>query len=805
MNNKSEFQFAKRPGSNANLRSQDRQIELVCNMLLMRFHPGEKKAQQFSVKIEPELAQDNYPLRRKIFRQISHDLKGYYQPYFPAGFTIFTSASNPESRVELTTKIDSIEYKITIEDTKNNLDLLKIRTKNDESLKVKSMIENLIKQIVSHNSNLVKFDNRSFFKLESKIASSNKETLLPGYGTAACITESGLFLRINDKNKFISGKTAYQKLMEIKNKNKNGSFQESANDYFSNKSVLATYGSFRVYQLNGITKDKNVENTTIPVKQKDGTVNELSLYDYYKQQYNLIVKDKTQPLLIEKQRENSNNDTVRYLIPEFVYLTGMDDELEKEKEKNSHGLGRRIIGATKLTPTKKMEKIKDFVKYLLNKEKSKKYHKGTNGYVDGPSPNDIREEWGLEFGDFKKLKARELAPPTIKYRKNEVKVERGKFRCNEVIKTIKFGRDDWICITTKHLTLTAKQMIQSLIRCSKNLGVHIEEPKIEGFDAKYSEDFIEELKHLDLNSGKQIVLCVLDDKSKNFYSSIKKYLYEQIGIPSQVIHCKNKTQNLSYYSNVLNQMVVKAKGELYNIVIHQNLQKSPTMIIGIDSSRASKGKTKIIMTASFSISLSAFFTQQIIAENVENSLPELFRKALDYFKKMHNTYPNYVFIYRQGGNMKQKQKLYLTELPVIQTFFDSLNNSIKFIYISVNKKTDLKFFQEKGSEYENPQSGTVVDTEVIAPNDYQFYLQPQYVNQGTATPVEYHVLFDTINMPIEDLEKITFNQTFYYWNWPGPIREPAALKFAEVCNGFTSRYLGNDFVNEKLYDTPFYI
>ena len=252
-------------------------------------------------------------------------------------------------------------------------------------------------------------------------------------------------------------------------------------------------------------------------------------------------------------------------------------------------------------------------------------------------------------------------------------------------------------------------------------------------------------------------------------------------------------------------MVVKAKGELYTIVIHQNLQKSPTMIIGIDSSRASKGKTKIIMTASFSISLSAFFTQQIIAENVENSLPELFRKALDYFKNMHKSYPNYVFIYRQGGNMKQKQKLYLTELPVIQTFFDSLNNSIKFIYISVNKKTDLKFFQEKGRGYENPQSGTVVDTEVIAPNDYQFYLQPQYVNQGTATPVEYHVLFDTINMPIEDLEKITFNQTFYYWNWPGPIREPAALKFAEVCNGFTSRYLGNDFVNEKLYDTPFYI
>jgi len=808
MNNVKEIQFAKRPINDNNLRSKDKQIDLVCNMLLMRFSPGEKKAQQFSVKIEPELAQDNYPLRRKIFRQISHDLKGYYHPYFPAGFTIFTSASNPEARVELTTKVDDTEYKITIEDSKNTLDLSKIRTKTDESLKVKSMIENLIKQIVSHNSGLIKFDNRSFFKLESNLEiSKNKETLLPGYGTAACITESGLYLRINDKNKFISGKTAYQKLMDIKNRNKNGSFFEAANDFFSNKSVLATYGSLRVYQICGITKDKNVENTTIPVKQRDGTILDLSLYEYYRQQYKVNITDKAQPLLIEKQRENSNNDIVRYLIPELVYLTGMDDELEKEKEKNSRGLGRRIIGATKLNATKKMEKIRDFIKYLTNQTKSKKYHKGSNGYVDGPSPNDIRKEWGLDFGEFKKLRGRELAPPLIKYNKNhEVKVDRGKFRCSEVIKPVSFGRNEWVCITTQNLVVTAKQMIQSLIRCSKNLGVHIEETNVEGFNARHSEDFIEELKHIDLNSGKKIVLCVLDDKNKHFYSSIKKYLYEQIGIPSQVIHCKNKTQNLSYYSNVLNQMVVKAGGELYNIVIHQNIQNNPTMIIGIDSSRAGKGKTKIVMTASFSQSLSAFYTQQIIVDNVENSLPELFRKALDNFHKLYNTFPHYIFIYRQGGNMKQKQKLYLTELPVIQSFFSSLKlDNLKFNYISVNKKTDLKFFQEKGRGYENPQSGTVIDTEVIAPNDYQFYLQPQYVNQGTATPVEYHVLYDSINMPIEDLEKITFFQTFYYWNWPGPIREPAALKFAEVCNGFTSKYLGNEFVNEKLNNTPFYI
>ena len=59
-------------------------------------------------------------------------------------------------------------------------------------------------------------------------------------------------------------------------------------------------------------------------------------------------------------------------------------------------------------------------------------------------------------------------------------------------------------------------------------------------------------------------------------------------------------------------------------------------------------------------------------------------------------------------------------------------------------------------------------------------------------------------MPLEILESVTFNQTFYYWNWTGPIREPAALKFAEVCSQFNSK-VKLDNVNEKLMETPYYI
>ena len=76
---------------------------------------------------------------------------------------------------------------------------------------------------------------------------------------------------------------------------------------------------------------------------------------------------------------------------------------------------------------------------------------------------------------------------------------------------------------------------------------------------------------------------------------------------------------------------------------------------------------------------------------------------------------------------------------------------------------------------------------------------------GTATPVHYHCLFDSTQMPIEIMEEITYNMTYYYWNWNGPIREPAALKFADVCNSFIGKIKIEGNVNNQLDIYPYYI
>jgi aubergine-like protein len=95
-----------------------------------------------------------------------------------------------------------------------------------------------------------------------------------------------------------------------------------------------------------------------------------------------------------------------------------------------------------------------------------------------------------------------------------------------------------------------------------------------------------------------------------------------------------------------------------------------------------------------------------------------------------------------------------------------------------------------------------VDTGVTTPGSFEFYMQPQYVNQGTATPSHFHVLYDDTGIPLEILEDVTYAMTYYYWGWNGAVRLPAPLKFAEKANAFCGKYLSgtpNDVMKENPY------
>ena len=238
------------------------------------------------------------------------------------------------------------------------------------------------------------------------------------------------------------------------------------------------------------------------------------------------------------------------------------------------------------------------------------------------------------------------------------------------------------------------------------------------------------------------------------------------------------------------------------------------MIVGYECSKHGKNQRKFVMTASYDINYSLFFTEEVVVDYDNNIGPvsSLLRRCLDYFVKKNNMGPNSIILYRSGVNTTEKEIVLQNEVASI---CDLLSGNLErscykenykpgVCFNIVNKRTDSKFFEYSNGNTSNPKEGTVIDNEVITPGNFEFYLQPQFVNSGTATPTHFHCIYDTSGIPLEILEKITYRMCYYYWNWSGAIREPAALKFAEQANKFSSTYLRNE-VRDGLKNCPYYI
>ena len=202
----------------------------------------------------------------------------------------------------------------------------------------------------------------------------------------------------------------------------------------------------------------------------------------------------------------------------------------------------------------------------------------------------------------------------------------------------------------------------------------------------------------------------------------------------------------------------------------------------------------------------------------------MFKIAIDRINRVCPHSPDYIIIYRQGGNEIRNKILTISELDNFtgtlkeyrEKFKDNKNfnfRNTRLYYICCNLKSDLKFFEAKKegtlTAYFNPKSGLIVDDNVTQKSKYEFYLQPQFVNQGTATPCHYQIMYyekpqnGEGELEIENLEKLSFYLSFYYWTWAGAIRMPSLLKMSNTAINFYSKILNSDA--HYLFENPTFI
>ena len=814
---KQALTYPKRPKYNSLIDQQQKGPKVICNLKKIKLSSTSKRIRQYAVHFDPPIPENDYPLKKRVIKKLRSELTKNFKLYLQAGDTIFVCGDQCQDSISLQTKYEDTPYNVTFTSTRNNINCSEITTKNSEHIKTKHFIESLFKHIIEANNHIVFFKDGSFYDVHDVevFGRDGKSKIMHGYSTAFCITESGLYLRINDRNKLVTGKTAYDKVMEISHKFGNNlnseEFRLELESYFVGKTLFAPYGNYSAYRIGKIDFDRTPKNTSIEMKGVDGKTSNITIENYYHNRYNINLKYGNQFLFVDEDCIRKQEENVRYLVPELLFLTGVDELNERDRAD--------IITKSKFQPSDKVRRIEKGINYLSKCEKKNVQKNGKT--IQLRSPKDIRDEWGINFDDkFVQVDARCLNLPEMEFRGSKPEkpqISHGRFRQKQDIAGVNFDSSNCTLITFEKIVSLAKNDCDQMCKACGSFGVMFKFPQLIKLTSHNNDGLQKELSNITFPKEKKMCIVVLDKSTKGLYPMIKNHLYTKSGITSQfMLHDENpnrggkKKQNMSYYSAVLNQMVVKAQGELFRVNFPA-ISSNPSMIMGIDSSKCSEG-TKYVVSASYNKFFNKFYTDFGIMKRDEkndgdNNFAKVIRNCMSYFEKINHTKPEVIIIYRQGGNEKQTEKVMRIELPIIEKAIFNDKYKPKLTIFSVNKKTDLKFFEvdynNKG--YRNIPMGTIIDKVVVSPDVFEFYLQCPDVEKGTGTPVHFLCLYNSNeNLTANDFEEITFRQSYYYWNWPGPIRVPAALKYAEVANQFSSKNIKGEVI-EKLKDSPYYI
>ena len=741
------------------------------------------------------------PFKQRIINTASSKIAQKFKNFIFIGSALF-SEKKIEEITQIPAEYHSVDYLIDIQPTSKFIEMSKdsktmMAQYNSGKCEIKTIFEIIVKEILRHNPSLIKDANSYFDKSHEKELQAQEEyndiNVVNGYDTKVMILDSGIYLNVDKKTKISSKFNCLQLIQTFINDFNHPTKDEiqQINDWFENKTIETFFQNHRRLYVSQVNFERTPANTT--KKCEKGT---LSFFDYYDEFCGQKLNQKS-PLLYVRKKKNGKEGF--FYPPELCVMVGLTDEMLSDRN-----LTKDITRLTKLNPTDKMDFISNIVKYM-NDKNCIIYNKIINGEkkeVKLKSAFETKEIYGLkiiEAKDVDKFTGKIMSLP-------ELSGENGKIKnLGRTFKVFNAKPISSLCLFHFKNEKDARYLKQIMNKAKEEYGIILEKNDFKHVNSDKFDEWTNLIdKCVKTKKYNLITFLINDYLDKNgLYAKLKFYTQEQKGIVTQFIKIKSLKKNaLSVVSNILIQMNTKIGGTSCVANFQEEIKNQNLMVVGVDSSGYEESG-KLFQNISFCASLDKYFSNYVnkkttvTIEDYDNTnlpIANFMEVALAEYFKIHKKFPDGVVIYRQGISSGQKNYL-KTEIEQLLKIFNGDSEKkcfkdikIKYYYVLVNKKPTLKFFEEstynkrnrnndKGI-YENPDSGLLICDKLITSDKFEFYIQPQKVSQGTATPTCFQVEYGNMNCP-EILPKLTFDLCFLYSNWRGPVRVPAPLKYAE--------------------------
>lgn len=612
--------------------------------------------------------------------------------------------------------------------------------------------------------------------------------------------------------------------------------EESINTYYGtfikNRCGLAKHTERRV-KISSVIFGVNIMEFKFSMKKKDSKdVQEISLFEYYKLKYNIVLREKVQPLAEQIEiRRAFNNEKVTHKTHfpfELLYILG---KIENEDKLD-------ISKATLIAPTEKFNRTHKLMRELRSAIIESQNENTFN-------ENKITKSTNLNFS-LKTIKSGILHMPLIELGHKKV-INPDQVTGNFDLKNGQPYENDplgnWLIFTYDVKENEYKDIGNLFAQAKIALGMNFEQPQAIHIDTKFERNslvgyFNETFSSLgqiignDKMKKPELILLILSKRKEYVYQFFKNALNNsKLCIRSQVVKKESLIHNfqkgLTVASNVLLQIWAKRGLAVWR---SKGLKKSSIhniMVAGYSvgySSAKLQGITSL--SASYNSDLTSYLNYCEFHECWNKASPkigDLLGRAVEVYFQLNGSKPDKILLYREGLSSRQREKIVETEINLMKKHPSIANIPITLVF--VNKICDLRFFQEESSErdphdmnktffelnqtkislsedklYTNLLPGSVIESGVTINGTNEFYIVSTFSKQGTCNPTNYIVEYDDSNFDKNVLFKITYDLTFLYYNNSKCIRIPLPLQSSTRMVNHASKYLTESSYNSVDYN-----
>ncbi|KAJ3042407.1 eukaryotic translation initiation factor 2C, 2 [Rhizophlyctis rosea] len=542
----------------------------------------------------------------------------------------------------------------------------------------------------------------------------------------------------------------------------------------------------RKYRVSGI-HNYSADETKFEIEEENGQKSRMSVAEYFHKKYKKPLALPHLPCVVVNDKKTFLPMEVCEMLPGQRIVRKLDEVQTAD-----------MIRIAQKKPAERLNRIMQGVTAMVGQAKiDPRTQRATR-------TNETLQEFSLRVSENPAhVDARILEAPTIMYspdsRQNAFKPSDGVWNLKDkkVHTPPQHSLRYWSVLVINArgdpMSRKVENFILTLVDVCKKTGLPISngEPTIRGSTGKNVEDDLNRaVRDAAGSEGKedyvQLVVVVLPDRGAGLYSEIKRVSDTILGIPTQCVQethvGKPAGKLVQYCANVCLKINVKLGG--YNACLEKvcdvsqlpYITEQPTMVIGADVCQPGpmdQAKPTITaMVGSMNIQCTEYKTTTSLQhpppgkkhDDVIQKITEMTAELLREFYRQNKVLPSRILIYRNGLSDGQFAPVRDFEVAGILLACRQMKFEPKLTYVVAQRRHSARFFplMGQGDRSGNVQAGTVVDTGVVHPTQFDFYLNAHAGLQGTSRPTHYRVLYDDFHFTADDLQDLTYKLSYLF-------------------------------------------